>query len=293
MVKRLHQLIDQKGEIEAAMEKLQKMQISSGNITTIQEDDEEQCEIDTKEEMLPHNDIEDFTEQQSDDKKTVVVKSYDNISVSANQGGKVLTKEQQRTRTFMAKYSDGKVEMPRLNVAMKQDTSATLVAKETGLKPTPPQKHKLQVAVEETAATPPQYKHGAVHELPLDQAIELWQEQHRKQEDFGGNMNPDMFKFNFQFVENPEDGDTPSYVQLSLSSFGKQRVHLEKLGLDIDFCDGESINFYEGPNTSCKWNMKQLLRLAERSGFAVDALWTNDEDSYCVICLAPAGVSEF
>ncbi|XP_035666676.1 uncharacterized protein LOC118409629 [Branchiostoma floridae] len=183
MVKRLHQLIHQKGEIEAAMEKLQKMQISSGNITTIQEDDEEQCEIDTKEEMLPHNDIEDFTEQQSDDKKTVVVKSYDNISVSANQGGKVLTKEQQRTRTFMAKYSDGKVEMPRLNVAMKQDTSATLVAKETGLKPTPPQKHKLQVAVEETAATPPQYKHGAVHELPLDQAIELWQEQHRKQEE--------------------------------------------------------------------------------------------------------------
>ena len=67
----------------------------------------------------------------------------------------------------------------------------------------------------------------------------------------------------------------------------------EKLGLHIDFRDGESINFYEGPNTSCKWNMKQLLRLAERSGFAVDALWTNDEDNYCVICLAPAGVSEF
>ncbi|XP_035665816.1 histidine N-alpha-methyltransferase-like [Branchiostoma floridae] len=123
--------------------------------------------------------------------------------------------------------------------------------------------------------------------------IDLNTDREALSQDFGGNMNPDMFKFNFQFVENPEDGDTPSYVQLSLSSFGKQRVHLEKLGLDIDFCDGESINFYEGPNTSCKWNMKQLLRLAERSGFAVDALWTNDEDSYCVICLAPAGVSEF
>ncbi|XP_078607419.1 histidine N-alpha-methyltransferase-like [Branchiostoma floridae x Branchiostoma japonicum] len=128
-----------------------------------------------------------------------------------------------------------------------------------------------------------------------DQWIPIWRDNliSRLNKDFGGNMNPDMFKFNFQFVENPADGDTPSYVQLSLSSSGKQRVHLEKLGLHIDFREGESINFYEGPNTSCKWNMKQLLRLAERSGFAVDALWTNDEDSYCVICLAPAGVSEF
>ncbi|CAH1277235.1 Hypp9515 [Branchiostoma lanceolatum] len=184
MVKRLHQLIHQKQEVESAMEKLQRMQISSQNITTIQEDMEEQEQygIDT-EETLSHNDIEELSELQQDDSvETKVNKLYDNISVSTNQDVKVLTKEQQRTRSVMAKCSEGKPEMPRLNIAVKQDTSATIIAKETGLKPTPPGKHKSQIPVEETAATPPQYKHGTVNELPLDQAIELWQEQQMKQE---------------------------------------------------------------------------------------------------------------
>ncbi|XP_066273816.1 DNA-directed RNA polymerase II subunit GRINL1A-like [Branchiostoma lanceolatum] len=187
MVKRLHQLIHQKQEVESAMEKLQRVQISSQNITTIQEDMEEQEQygIDTEEETLSHNDIEELSElkQQDDSVETKVNKLYDNISVSTNQDGKVLTKEQQRTRSVMAKCSEGKPEMPRLNIAVKQDTSATIIAKETGLKPTPPGKHKSQIAVEETAATPPQYKHGTVNELPLDQAIELWQEQQMKQEE--------------------------------------------------------------------------------------------------------------
>ncbi|CAH1265437.1 Hypp3181 [Branchiostoma lanceolatum] len=127
-----------------------------------------------------------------------------------------------------------------------------------------------------------------------DQWIPIWRDNliSRLNMDFGGDMNHEMFAFNFDFVENSADGDTPSYVQLSLSSSGKQRVHFEKLGIDIDFRDDERIHFNEGPNTSCKWNMKQLHSLAERSGFAVDAQWTNDEDNYCVICLAPAGVSK-
>ncbi|XP_066284323.1 uncharacterized protein [Branchiostoma lanceolatum] len=127
-----------------------------------------------------------------------------------------------------------------------------------------------------------------------DQWIPIWRDNliSRLNKDFGGDMNHEMFALNFDFVENPADGDTPSYVQLSLSSSGKQRVHFEKLGIDIDFRDDERIHFNEGPNTSCKWNMKQLHSLAERSGFAVDAQWTNDEDNYCVICLAPAGVSK-
>ncbi|KAI8480294.1 hypothetical protein Bbelb_419970 [Branchiostoma belcheri] len=126
-----------------------------------------------------------------------------------------------------------------------------------------------------------------------EQWIPIWRDNliSRLNKDFGGDMNHEMFKYNFEFVENPADGDTPSYVQLSLSSSGKQRVHFGKLGLDVDFQDGERIYFYDGPNTSCKWNLKQLRRLAERSGFAVDACWANDEGNYCVICLAPADVS--
>ncbi|XP_035677909.1 histidine N-alpha-methyltransferase-like [Branchiostoma floridae] len=114
----------------------------------------------------------------------------------------------------------------------------------------------------------------------------------RYNKDFAGNMDAEKFKHIFEFVENPPDGDTPSYVVKSLSSSGKQRVHFGKLGLDIDFEDGERVYFCEGPNTSSKWNLGQLRRLAERSGFAVEAHWTNDEENYCVICLVVADVDQ-
>ncbi|XP_078676411.1 uncharacterized protein LOC144913545 [Branchiostoma floridae x Branchiostoma belcheri] len=100
-------------------------------------------------------------------------------------------------------------------------------------------------------------------------------------------MDAEKFEYNVDFVGNPADGDTPSYVVKYLSSSCKQRVHFETLGLDIDFEDGENIYFYEGPNTSCKWNLTQVRRLVMKSGFAVDAYWTNDEDNYCVFCLEP------
>ncbi|XP_035673936.1 histidine N-alpha-methyltransferase-like [Branchiostoma floridae] len=126
-----------------------------------------------------------------------------------------------------------------------------------------------------------------------DQWAPIWRDNliSRLNKDFDGNMDVEKFDFSFELVENPPDGDTPSYVALSLSSSGRQRVHLRTLGLDIDFDDGEKIYFYEGPNTSCKFNLRQLRRLAESSGFAVDAYWTNAEENYCVICLAPADVS--
>ncbi|XP_035688210.1 histidine N-alpha-methyltransferase-like [Branchiostoma floridae] len=112
----------------------------------------------------------------------------------------------------------------------------------------------------------------------------------RFNKDFDGNMDAEKFEYRCEFVENPPSGDTPSYIVKSLTSLGKQRVRFEKIGLDIDFEDGEKIYFYEGPNTSCKWNLKQLRRLAEKSSFAVDEHWTNDEENYCVICLAPADI---
>ncbi|KAI8487272.1 hypothetical protein Bbelb_350700 [Branchiostoma belcheri] len=112
----------------------------------------------------------------------------------------------------------------------------------------------------------------------------------RFNKDFEGDMDAEKFEYNVDFVENPADGDTPSYVVKYLSSSGKQRVHFETLGLDIDFEDGENIYFYEGPNTSCKWNLGQVRRLVEKSGFAVDAYWTNDEGNYCVFCLEPTDI---
>ncbi|XP_066274245.1 histidine N-alpha-methyltransferase-like [Branchiostoma lanceolatum] len=126
-----------------------------------------------------------------------------------------------------------------------------------------------------------------------DQWIPIWRDNFicRLNKDFGGNMDVDRFEFDYELVEKSTD-EEPSYVVLSLISSGKQRVHFETLGLDIDFEDGEKIYFYEGPNTSCKWNLRQLRRLAEKSGFAVDAHWTNDEENYCVICLAPADTSD-
>eukprot|EP00058_Branchiostoma_floridae_P009240 XP_002594728.1 hypothetical protein BRAFLDRAFT_122798 [Branchiostoma floridae] len=88
----------------------------------------------------------------------------------------------------------------------------------------------------------------------------------RLNQDFGGDMKKGKFEYTFDFVENPADGDTPSYIQLSLRSVGNQQVHFEKLSLDLDFQDGERIYLAEGMNYSCKWNLKQLRRLAERSG---------------------------
>ncbi|KAI8512581.1 hypothetical protein Bbelb_092200 [Branchiostoma belcheri] len=120
----------------------------------------------------------------------------------------------------------------------------------------------------------------------------IWRDNliHRFNKDFGGTMDAEKFEYQVDFVENPVDGDTPSYVVGYLRSSARQRVRFETLGLDIDFEDDEKIYFYEGPNTSCKFNPGQIRRLAERSGFTVDALWTNDEENYGVVCLAPTDV---
>eukprot|EP00058_Branchiostoma_floridae_P001034 XP_002586522.1 hypothetical protein BRAFLDRAFT_106422 [Branchiostoma floridae] len=45
-------------------------------------------------------------------------------------------------------------------------------------------------------------------------------------EDFDGDMNRMAFEDTVDFVENPADGDTPSYVQQYLRSSTNQRVHL-------------------------------------------------------------------
>eukprot|EP00058_Branchiostoma_floridae_P011521 XP_002597009.1 hypothetical protein BRAFLDRAFT_76503 [Branchiostoma floridae] len=95
-------------------------------------------------------------------------------------------------------------------------------------------------------------------------------------------MNKMAFENTVNFVENPADGDTPSYVQQYLRSSTNQRVHLRKLDVTIDFLAGERLYLAEGQNYSCKYSEHQVRRLAELSNFAVEGFWVNEEAKYCV-----------
>ncbi|XP_078571525.1 uncharacterized protein LOC144859114 [Branchiostoma floridae x Branchiostoma japonicum] len=111
----------------------------------------------------------------------------------------------------------------------------------------------------------------------------------RLNKDFEADMNKMAFEDTVDFVENPADGDTPSYVQQYLRSSTKQRVHLRKFGVTIDFLDGERLYLSEGQNYSCKYSEHHVRRLAEKSNFAVEGFWVNEEAKYCVVCLVPNG----
>eukprot|EP00058_Branchiostoma_floridae_P024943 XP_002610433.1 hypothetical protein BRAFLDRAFT_85572 [Branchiostoma floridae] len=65
-----------------------------------------------------------------------------------------------------------------------------------------------------------------------DQWAPIWRDNliSRLNKDFDGNMDVEKFDFSFELVENPPDGDTPSYVALSLSSSCRQRVHFRLFG---------------------------------------------------------------
>ncbi|XP_035689904.1 histidine N-alpha-methyltransferase-like isoform X1 [Branchiostoma floridae] len=111
----------------------------------------------------------------------------------------------------------------------------------------------------------------------------------RLNKDFEADMNKMAFENTVNFVENPADGDTPSYVQQYLRSSTNQRVHLRKLDVTIDFLAGERLYLAEGQNYSCKYSEHQVRRLAELSNFAVEGFWVNEEAKYCVVCLVPNG----
>ncbi|XP_035699780.1 uncharacterized protein LOC118432336 [Branchiostoma floridae] len=110
---------------------------------------------------------------------------------------------------------------------------------------------------------------------------------YRLNKDFDGNMDKTKFEYVYDFVEKPADGDVPSYVVGYLQSSVTQSVNFPKLGITVDFESGEKIYFSDGPNHSSKWNMYQIHRLAERSGFAVNDYWTNEASDYCLVCFVP------
>ncbi|XP_066283667.1 histidine N-alpha-methyltransferase-like [Branchiostoma lanceolatum] len=109
----------------------------------------------------------------------------------------------------------------------------------------------------------------------------------RLNRDFDGNIDKMKFEPTTDFVQNPAEGDTPSYVERYLKNTAMQRVHLRKLGLDIDFPAGERLYLSDGPNYSCKFSEHQARRLAEKSNFAVEGLFANQEAKFCLVCLAP------
>ncbi|XP_035682182.1 histidine N-alpha-methyltransferase-like [Branchiostoma floridae] len=110
----------------------------------------------------------------------------------------------------------------------------------------------------------------------------------RLNKDFDGDMDAAKFELVTEFIENPADGDTPSYVMGYWRSLSEHRVYFRKLGLNLDFQRGEKFFFTDGPNWSCKWSLHQIRRLAEKSGFALEDYWTNDAADYGVFCFAPA-----
>ncbi|XP_066283692.1 histidine N-alpha-methyltransferase-like [Branchiostoma lanceolatum] len=109
----------------------------------------------------------------------------------------------------------------------------------------------------------------------------------RLNKDFDGDMDAANFDFITEVVETPADGDTPSYVAGYWKSSLAHRVHFRKLGLTLEFQSGEKFWFTEGPSWSCGWNLHQIRRLAERSGFALEDYWTDEDGEYCTACLAP------
>ncbi|XP_078679543.1 histidine N-alpha-methyltransferase-like [Branchiostoma floridae x Branchiostoma belcheri] len=115
----------------------------------------------------------------------------------------------------------------------------------------------------------------------LDNIIE------RLNRDFDGNIDKMKFEPTTNFVQNPAEGDTPSYVERYLQNTAVQSVHLRKLGLDIDFPAGDKLYLSDGPNYSCKFSQHQARRLAEKSNFAVEGLWANENAKFCLVCLAP------
>ncbi|XP_035677875.1 histidine N-alpha-methyltransferase-like [Branchiostoma floridae] len=109
----------------------------------------------------------------------------------------------------------------------------------------------------------------------------------RLNKDFDGDMDAAKFELVTDFIENPADGDTPSYVAGYWRSLAAQHVNFRKLGLNLDCQKGQKIFYNEGPNWSCKWTLHQIRRLAEKSGFAVEDYWTTEAEDYCVVCFAP------
>ncbi|CAH1246175.1 Hypp7670 [Branchiostoma lanceolatum] len=109
----------------------------------------------------------------------------------------------------------------------------------------------------------------------------------RLNKDFDGDMDAAKFELVTDVIEKPADGDTPNYVMGYWRSLAAQRVNFRKLDLNLDFHSGEKFFFTDGPNWSCKWNLHQIRRLAEKSGFALEDYWTNEAEDYGTVCFAP------
>jgi uncharacterized SAM-dependent methyltransferase len=72
-------------------------------------------------------------------------------------------------------------------------------------------------------------------------------------------------------------------VSMHLVALGTQRVAIERLGLEVDFSDGETIH----TESSFKYRCDEVDRLALESGFAVERRWLDRGRRFGVHLLRP------
>jgi L-histidine N-alpha-methyltransferase len=99
----------------------------------------------------------------------------------------------------------------------------------------------------------------------------------RLRRELGAGFDPDAF------VHRARWNAEASRVEMHLVSRRRQRVPIEALGLVIDFAEGESIH----TESSHKYTLPSIARLAARAGFEVVEQWTDARMGFAETLLAP------
>ncbi len=99
----------------------------------------------------------------------------------------------------------------------------------------------------------------------------------RMNRELGANFNTDQFQ-HYAFF-NPLQGR----IEMHIISLENQSVRLN--GTTIHFAKGESIH----TENSYKYTLKEFAGLAEKAGFTVDRVWTDDDTLFSVQLLRPDG----
>ncbi|MBW3581978.1 MAG: L-histidine N(alpha)-methyltransferase [Euryarchaeota archaeon] len=75
-----------------------------------------------------------------------------------------------------------------------------------------------------------------------------------------------------------------SRIEMHLVSTRRQTVHIGRLGLDVEFEEGESIH----TENSYKYTPGMVARMVRESGFREERMWTDPEGRFALRLLAPA-----
>nr|XP_006815847.1 PREDICTED: uncharacterized protein LOC102800958 [Saccoglossus kowalevskii] len=107
----------------------------------------------------------------------------------------------------------------------------------------------------------------------------------RLNREYGADFNMDKFRIYTKYVMS-ENMDTfikrPQYIKIGFQSTCEQVVYLRRLDLKIHLNKGEVIYGHEPENLSIKWNWEQFEDVMNKSGFAVEKKWSDDQQSFGV-----------